>query len=50
VIVDLCQQDKKNEKGIINFSLLKEIGIPVFNVAVEQNEIRKVIQRYSQIK
>lgn len=49
-IVNRCQQDKKNEKGMINFSLLKEIGVPVFNIAVEQKEIWKVIQRYSQIK
>jgi 3-dehydroquinate synthase len=48
-IVDLCQQDKKNEKGIINFSLLEAIGKPVFNVAAEQDEIRKVIKRYSQL-
>jgi 3-dehydroquinate synthase len=48
-IVNLCLQDKKIEKGIINFSLLKEIGVPEFNVAVEQEEIRKVIQRYAQI-
>jgi 3-dehydroquinate synthase len=44
----LCLQDKKNEKGVINFSLLKEIGRPVFNVGVEQNEIRNVLQLYAQ--
>ena len=49
-IVQFCQQDKKNEKGVINFSLLKEIGVPVFNIAVEQEEIRKVILRYSNLK
>jgi len=48
-IVRYCEQDKKNEKGTINFSLLKEIGNPVFNIAVEQEEIRKVIQRYSHL-
>jgi 3-dehydroquinate synthase len=47
-ITSLCLQDKKNEKGIINFSLLEEIGIPLFNVSVEQNEIRKAILQYSQ--
>jgi 3-dehydroquinate synthase len=47
-IILLCLQDKKNEKGVINFSLLKEIGNPVFNVGVEQNEIRKVLQLYAQ--
>ena len=46
-IVNFCQQDKKNEKGLINFSLLEEIGSPVFNMVVEQSEIRKAIQRYS---
>jgi 3-dehydroquinate synthase len=49
-IVHLCQQDKKNEKGIINFSLLEDIGKPVFNIGVEQEDIRKVIQRYALIK
>ncbi len=44
----LCLQDKKNEKGVINFSLLKEIGRSVFNVGVEQNEIRNVLQLYAQ--
>jgi 3-dehydroquinate synthase len=44
----LCLQDKKNEKGVINFSLLKDIGNSVFNVGVEQNEIRKVLQLYAQ--
>jgi len=47
-IILLCLQDKKNEKGVINFSLLKEIGKSVFNVGVEQNEIRKVLQLYAQ--
>jgi len=47
-ITFLCLQDKKNEKGVINFSLLKEIGNSVFNVGVEQNEIRKVLQLYAQ--
>ncbi|MGD9328087.1 MAG: 3-dehydroquinate synthase, partial [Cyclobacteriaceae bacterium] len=36
-ITILCLQDKKNEKGIINFSLLVEIGNSVFNVGIEQN-------------
>ena len=45
-ISKLCLQDKKNEKGIINFSLLKDIGNSVFNVGIEQNEIRKALQLY----
>ena len=45
----LCLQDKKNEKGVINFSLLKEIGISLFNVGVEQNDIRNVLQLYAQL-
>ena len=48
-IAERCRQDKKNEKGNIYFSLIKEIGNPLFNVAVEQNDIRKAIQRYSQL-
>jgi 3-dehydroquinate synthase len=47
-IVKLCHQDKKNVKGMINFSLLKKIGVPLFNIGVEQNEIKKVIQQYAQ--
>jgi 3-dehydroquinate synthase len=46
-VTRLCLQDKKNEKGIINFSLLKEIGNSVFNVGIEQNEIRKVLELYA---
>ncbi|MGA9269064.1 MAG: 3-dehydroquinate synthase, partial [Lutimonas sp.] len=46
-IAKLCLQDKKNEKGIINFSLLEEIGNSVFNVGIEQDEIRKVMQLYA---
>lgn len=49
MIVNLCLQDKKNERGVINFSLIKEIGVPVFNIAVEENEIGMVIRRYSQL-
>jgi 3-dehydroquinate synthase len=49
-ITKLCLQDKKNEKGIINFSLLEEIGNSVFNVGIEQNEIRKVLQLYANSK
>jgi 3-dehydroquinate synthase len=47
-ITNLCLQDKKNEKGIINFSLLEEIGCSVFNVGIEQNEIRKALQLYAE--
>jgi 3-dehydroquinate synthase len=48
-ITILCLQDKKNEKGIINFSLLEEIGNSVFNVGIEQNEIRNVLQQYAKL-
>ncbi len=48
-ITKLCLQDKKNEKGIINFSLLEEIGDSVFNVGIEQNEIKKVLQLYAKL-
>lgn len=48
-ITKLCLQDKKNEKGIINFSLLEEIGNSVFNVGIEQDEIRKVLQLYAKL-
>ena len=48
-MVDLCQQDKKNEKGMINFSLLPDIGKALFNIPVEQNDIRRVLSRYMQL-
>lgn len=48
-IVELCRQDKKNEKGMINFSLLQEIGIAVFNIPVEQNDIRRAISWYMKL-
>lgn len=45
----LCMQDKKNEKGNINLSLLEDIGHPVINIVVGQQEITKSMQQYLEL-
>ena len=45
-IIDLSIQDKKNEKGIINFSLLRRIGEATYNVAVSRSEMRDALRQY----
>ncbi len=48
-IVDYCMQDKKNEKGQMNFSLLTEIGNAAIDVTVEKEDILKALHRYNQL-
>jgi 3-dehydroquinate synthase len=45
-IINLSIQDKKNEKGIINFSLLRRIGEATYNVAVSRSEMRDALRQY----
>lgn len=45
-VIDLSMQDKKNEKGIINFSLLRRIGEATYNVAVSRLEMRDALRQY----
>lgn len=40
-ILDLLKHDKKNTNGIVNFVLLTEIGKPVLDCQVSENEILK---------
>jgi 3-dehydroquinate synthase len=49
-IIGLTMQDKKNEKGIINFSLLKRIGEATYNVSVSRSEIKDALIRYCEIR
>lgn len=49
-IINLSIQDKKNEKGIINFSLLKEIGAATYNIPVSRSEMEAALTRYISIK
>ncbi|GHU86421.1 3-dehydroquinate synthase [Bacteroidia bacterium] len=44
-IIDLMQQDKKNQYGNINFILLEKIGVPVINKTVSIDEIYEVLGR-----
>lgn len=43
----LALQDKKNEKGTINCTLLSQLGEAVYNRPINQNEIRAALQWYN---
>ncbi len=45
-LLELMTQDKKNEFGKINFSLLKEEGVAVFNQTCDANLIRESLVYY----
>ena len=45
-LLDLMAQDKKNEFGKINFSLLKEEGVAVFNQTCDASLIRESLVYY----
>ena len=49
-ILELMQQDKKNEKGKINFTLLKRIGKPLYNQQVSEAEIEAAFNYYTDLK
>ncbi|MBS0000600.1 MAG: 3-dehydroquinate synthase [Cyclobacteriaceae bacterium] len=49
-LIDLSIQDKKNEKGIINFSLLKRIGQATYNIPVSRLEMKEALRRYMSIR
>ena len=43
------QQDKKNESGNVNFTLLKELGVPVIKQKVELKLLENSLDYYSEI-
>ncbi len=45
-IIDYASKDKKNSNGKIRCCLLKDLGLPVLNQAVEISLIKKVIHSY----
>jgi len=49
-IINLSIQDKKNEKGIVNFSLLKNIGEATYNIPVSRSQMEEVLVRYITLK
>lgn len=49
VIVPLTIQDKKNESGAIQFSLLEKVGTANFNITLTKEEITASIQYYASI-
>jgi len=49
VIVPLTIQDKKNESGAIQFSLLEKVGKGNFNITLTKEEITASIQYYASI-
>lgn len=48
-IIDLSIQDKKNEKGNINCSLLKRIGEAAFNIPISRSQMEEALVRYLNI-
>ncbi len=49
-IINLTIQDKKNEKGIVNFSLLKKIGEATYNIPVSRSLMQEALVRYITIR
>ncbi len=49
-IIHLSIQDKKNEKGTVNFSLLKKIGEATYNIPVGRSDMETVLVRYISLK
>ena len=47
ILVPLLRQDKKNEHGVISFSLLEEIGQCSYDQTVTQSQIMKSIEAYA---
>ncbi|HTL80218.1 MAG TPA: 3-dehydroquinate synthase [Bacteroidia bacterium] len=45
-IIELMRHDKKNEKGSINLTLLKDIGVPVINKRADASEIMESLDHY----
>lgn len=48
-ILRLMRQDKKNADGLILCVLLQEIGVPVIDVAIDENEIRDTLLALSKL-
>ncbi|MGY8945590.1 MAG: 3-dehydroquinate synthase [Flavobacteriales bacterium] len=46
-IIELLKHDKKNSHGKINFVLLKEIGVPVYDIQVENKLIIDSFEYYN---
>lgn len=39
ILLEFMQQDKKNEQGVVNFTLLKKIGLAVINQSATESQI-----------
>ena len=48
-IIPLTIQDKKNEKGAIQFSLLEKVGEANFNISLNKDEINASLHYYASI-
>lgn len=49
LIIPLTIQDKKNEKGMIQFSLLEKIGKANFNISITKEEISASLHYYASL-
>ena len=49
-ISQLTIQDKKNEKGKINASLLEKIGTATFDISISENDIQEALEFYQNVK
>ena len=45
-LIELMQQDKKNQNGNINFTLIKDVGEPIIDQCVSDTLIREALQYY----
>lgn len=43
IILSYMRQDKKNRDGLILCTLLKDVGVPVIDVAIDENEVRDAL-------
>ncbi len=48
IILEIMKQDKKNKEGMLNFTLLRDIGEATFNNYVDVKQITKSLEYYLQ--
>jgi 3-dehydroquinate synthase len=48
-LIQIMKTDKKNRGDEINFTLLQDIGKPLFNQSVNAAEIERALMRYRAI-
>jgi len=49
VILDYLTNDKKNKNGQLLFTLLKDVGIPVFDIAITREQAQEALEFYMEV-